>query len=51
MPEILVLILVQTGLPGVALTLNIGQLVRMPRFLQEGYCIFIFTLLPFSTYS
>jgi hypothetical protein len=28
MPEVMVLILVQTGLPGVALTLNIGQLVR-----------------------
>jgi hypothetical protein len=28
LPEVMVLILIQTGLPGVALTLNIGQLVR-----------------------
>lgn len=27
MPQVLVLILVQTGLPGVALTLTFGQLV------------------------
>jgi hypothetical protein len=28
MPYLLVLILVQTGLPGIALTLNFGQLVQ-----------------------
>ena len=35
MPAGLILVLVQTGLPGVALTLNIGQLVINIGFLFE----------------
>jgi hypothetical protein len=45
MPAILVLILVQTGLPGVALTLTFGQLVSHLSILSFSSCFMMFSII------